>query len=97
MLGMGLVNTWSALAGLRAVLGAFEATLFPGAAYLVSSLPPPKLRLTLCQIACWYPRHKMASRMTYFFQGALFVSSTSPLLSYGLSQMQGKGGYNGVS
>jgi MFS family permease len=39
MLGMGFTKDWQTLAGLRALLGAFEATLFPGSAYL---------------IACWY-------------------------------------------
>lgn len=47
MLSMGFVTNWQTLAGLRALLGVFEATLFPGSVYL---------------IACWYPRSKMASR-----------------------------------
>jgi MFS family permease len=38
-LGMAFVKTWEQLAAVRAVLGAFESALFPGASYLV---------------ACWY-------------------------------------------
>lgn len=52
MLCMGFANTWNTLAGLRALLGAFEAALFPGCAFLLS---------------CWYPRRSMASRNVIFY------------------------------
>lgn len=35
LIGMGFVNTWGELALTRAILGAFESTLFPGAAYII--------------------------------------------------------------
>lgn len=82
MMCMGFVNTWQGLAGLRAVLGIFEATLFPGCAYMV---------------ACWYPRRNMASRMTWFFQAALTLTSFSAILSWGISHMNGTAGRPGVS
>jgi len=37
MLGMGFVKTWEQLAGLRVMLGALEAGLFPSAVYLMST------------------------------------------------------------
>lgn len=77
---MGFVKTWQQLSALRALLGMFEATLFPGAAYLVS---------------CWYPRRKMASRMTYFFIGAMFLQSFSGILSWGISHLHGRNGLHG--
>lgn len=80
MIGMGLAPTWSALAGLRALLGAFEAVLFPGATYL---------------IACWYPRKQMASRNSWFYITSIVISGLSSALAYGLSQMDGIGGRNG--
>lgn len=64
------MKNWHQLAALRALLGIFEATLFPGAAYLVS---------------CWYPRRKMASRMAYFFIGAMFLQSFSGIIAWGIS------------
>lgn len=33
--------------------------------------------------------------MTYFFQGALFVTSVSPILSWGISHLHMKSGYHG--
>lgn len=77
---MGFVKTWQQLSALRALLGVFEATLFPGAAYLVS---------------CWYPRRKMASRMTYFFIGAMFLQSFSGILSWGISHLHLRNGLHG--
>lgn len=35
-LSMAFVTTWNQLAALRAILGIFEAALFPGASYLIS-------------------------------------------------------------
>jgi MFS family permease len=82
MMCMGFVRTWNALAGLRALLGVFEAVLFPGAAFL---------------IACWYPRKQMALRNTAFYVMSVVVSGLSATLAYGLSQMHGTAGKEGVS
>jgi MFS family permease len=66
---MGFVKNWQQLAALRGLLGVFEATLFPGAAYLIS---------------CWYPRRFMATRMSYFFIGAMFLQAFSGILAWGI-------------
>ncbi|CAD6945872.1 unnamed protein product [Tilletia laevis] len=52
MIGMGFVKTWEQLTGTRALLGIFEAALFPGAAFLLS---------------CWYLRSEVQVRLTYFY------------------------------
>lgn len=80
MIGMGLAPSWSALAGLRALLGAFEAVLFPGATYL---------------IACWYPRKQMATRNSWFYITSIVISGLSSTLAYGLSKLDGRSGKNG--
>lgn len=36
MIGFGFVHDWTALVGLRIILGIFEAGLFPGVVYLLS-------------------------------------------------------------
>lgn len=37
MIGMGFVHNWRTLAGLRVILGIFEAGFFPGSVYLLST------------------------------------------------------------
>jgi len=66
-LAMGFVTNWQQLAALRAVLGAFESALFPGAAYL---------------LACWYPRKLMASRNVVFYNVAALLGNLSSPLGY---------------
>ncbi|GMK58091.1 hypothetical protein CspeluHIS016_0501230 [Cutaneotrichosporon spelunceum] len=81
MLCMGFVETWQQLTALRALLGVFEATLFPGAAYLIS---------------CWYPRRFMATRMSYFFIGAMFLQAFSGIMAWGIGDsLHTKGGLHG--
>jgi len=70
MLGMGFVENWQTLAALRAILGIFEAALFPGAVYLLSS---------------WYPRHETQKRMSAFYAVSIVASGLSSILAYGLS------------
>lgn len=80
MIGMGYSHNWSMLAGLRALLGVFEATLFPGAAFL---------------IGCWYPRKQMATRNSFFYTTSIVVSGLSSILGWGISQMDGMRGLGG--
>lgn len=47
-MGVGFLNNWQGLAALRVLLGVFEAGLFPGCVYLVSS---------------WYARYEVQKRM----------------------------------
>lgn len=37
MIGMGFVDTWEQMAGLRVVLGVLEAGFFPSCVYLLST------------------------------------------------------------
>ncbi|BEI82241.1 hypothetical protein CcaverHIS002_0301090 [Cutaneotrichosporon cavernicola] len=81
MLCMGFVKNWQQLTALRALLGVFEATLFPGAAYLIS---------------CWYPRRFMATRMSYFFIAAMFLQAFSGILAWGIGEtLHTKSGLHG--
>ena len=81
MVGMGFVTNWQGLAGMRALLGVFEAALFPGAAYL---------------IACWYPRDQMATRNGFFYIVSTAVSGLSATLAYGIAtSLHGKNGHAG--
>lgn len=80
MLGMGFAPNWETLAALRAVLGIFEAALFPGAAYLIS---------------CWYPRKDMALRNVIFYISSSFAGSFAKPLGYAFSLLHGRGGRSG--
>lgn len=82
MIGMGFVKTWNALAALRAILGVFEAALFPGAAYLIS---------------CWYPRRSMATRNTAFYLASSVIGACSAPLGYSFTLMHGISGLSGWS
>ncbi|KAI9373416.1 major facilitator superfamily domain-containing protein [Aspergillus egyptiacus] len=80
MVGMGLVNDWQHLAGLRVILGLFEAGLFPAAFYLISS---------------WYIRFETGKRVGLFYLLGSAFSSFSGILAYGLQQMEGLQGHKG--
>ncbi|CAD6945867.1 unnamed protein product [Tilletia laevis] len=67
MIGMGFVKTWEQLTGTRALLGIFEAALFPGAAFLLS---------------CWYLRSEVQVRLTYFYLIAAVASGFSSIIAY---------------
>ncbi|EKD01752.1 hypothetical protein A1Q2_03989 [Trichosporon asahii var. asahii CBS 8904] len=74
MMCMGFVKTPQQLIATRALLGIFEASLFPGAAFL---------------IACWYPRKSMALRNTAFYFTSTAIGGMSSILAWGISQMNG--------
>ncbi|KAL9940439.1 hypothetical protein V8E36_001144 [Tilletia maclaganii] len=80
MIGMGFVKEWGQLTATRALLGIFEAALFPGAAYLLS---------------CWYLRSEVQVRLTYFYLLAVVASGFSAIIAYGLSLMNGREGISG--
>ncbi|KAL4973708.1 major facilitator superfamily domain-containing protein [Aspergillus desertorum] len=80
MVGMGLVHDWRELAGLRVVLGLFEAGLFPAAVFLISS---------------WYVRHETGKRIGLFYLLGSAISSFGGILAYGLQQMHGLHGHAG--
>jgi MFS family permease len=82
MIAMAFVKNWSQLAACRAILGIFEATLFPGAAYI---------------IACWYPRKQMAVRNVVFYIISIVVSGLASILAYGCSLLHNRNGIQGWS
>ncbi|KAK0570072.1 hypothetical protein OC861_000213 [Tilletia horrida] len=80
MIGMGFVKNWHQLVATRALLGIFEAALFPGAAYLLS---------------CWYLRSEVQLRLTFFYLLAVVASGFSAIIAYGLTLMNGREGLAG--
>lgn len=77
---MGWVPNWQTLAGLRAILGMFEATLFPGAIYLMG---------------VWYPRRAMATRVALFYIIAAVLSQIFNPVAYCFTLMHGLLGHSG--
>ncbi|XPS99847.1 hypothetical protein M3J09_009015 [Ascochyta lentis] len=70
VLGMGFVQSWEILTVLRALLGVFEAGLFPGAIYIIGS---------------WYRQYETAKRVSIFYMAALLASGFGPIFAYALS------------
>ncbi|KAK5945628.1 hypothetical protein PMZ80_002833 [Knufia obscura] len=70
VLAMGFIHTWTALAVLRAMLGTFEAGLFPGSVYI---------------IGCWYKQYETARRISIFYMASMFTSAFGPIFAYVLS------------
>ncbi|KAF2129232.1 retrograde regulation protein 2 [Dothidotthia symphoricarpi CBS 119687] len=68
--GMGFVYSWKVLTVLRALLGVFEAGLFPGAVYIIGS---------------WYKQFETAKRVSVFYMAALLASGFGPIFAYVLS------------
>jgi MFS family permease len=65
VLGMGFVRDWRILTVLRALLGIFEAGLFPGAVYIIGS---------------WYRQYETAKRVSIFYMAALLASGFGPIV-----------------
>lgn len=80
LIGMAFVKTWQQLAATRALVGLFEAALFPGCAYLIS---------------CWYPRRQVQKRLSFFYTLSILATGLSSILAYGLQLLNGKGGLRG--
>ncbi|KEF57579.1 uncharacterized protein A1O9_05497 [Exophiala aquamarina CBS 119918] len=80
MLCMGFLHHWGELLGLRAIVGIFEAGLFPGALFLLQM---------------WYIRYDVHKRYASFYLISIVGSSLSGVLAYAFMQMGGVGGYLG--
>ncbi|PHH80660.1 hypothetical protein CDD82_1588 [Ophiocordyceps australis] len=80
VLGMGFVHTFAQLAGMRLLLGLFEAGLFPSAMYLLST---------------WYTRYEIGQRFSIFYLLGVAAAACSGLLAYGLTHLDGKAGLPG--
>ncbi|KIW14984.1 hypothetical protein PV08_07771 [Exophiala spinifera] len=66
----GFVQSWKTLTVCRALLGIFEAGLFPGAVYIIGS---------------WYRQYETARRVSLFYMASLLASGFGPILAYALS------------
>lgn len=66
----GLVRDWKGLAGLRAALGIFEAGLFPGALFIISS---------------WYKQYEIGVRIQFFWMVSQLMTAFGPIFAYALS------------
>lgn len=72
MIAMAFVKTYQQLAALRALIGMFEAALFPGATYLIS---------------CWYARKQVQTRLSLFYMLSILAAGLSAILAYGLGKI----------
>lgn len=77
---MGTVKTYNQLLATRALLGIFEAPLFPGISYLLS---------------LYYLKKEILLRQAVFYSAATLAGAFSGLLAAAIAQMRGIGGYNG--
>ncbi|KAH8904692.1 MFS general substrate transporter [Coniochaeta sp. PMI_546] len=77
---MGIVQSYHGLLVARLFLGVTEAGLFPGVAYYLTM---------------WYCRHEIQFRQALFFSAASIAGAFSGLLAFGISKMDGVGGYAG--
>ncbi|KAL2256406.1 hypothetical protein VTK26DRAFT_1729 [Humicola hyalothermophila] len=82
MVGMGFAKDWGTMAGLRVLLGVFEAGFFPSCVYLLST---------------WYTRYEIGKRNSLFYLLGSVASAFAGILAYGIMQMAGTGGLNGWS
>jgi len=80
MIGMGFVKSWQSMAGLRVILGIFEAGFFPGSVYLLST---------------WYVRFEVQKRYSVFYIIGSLASACAGILAFGIMQMDGVRGYSG--
>ncbi|KAK4143042.1 general substrate transporter [Dichotomopilus funicola] len=80
MIGMGFVQTWEAMAGLRVLLGVLEAGFFPSCVYLLST---------------WYTRYEVGKRNAAFYLVGCVAAAFAGILAFGLMQMKGLAGLNG--
>ncbi|PSK36383.1 hypothetical protein C7M61_003852 [Candidozyma pseudohaemuli] len=77
---MGTVQKYEDLLACRALLGIFEAPLFPGISYILSM---------------YYKKSEILMRQAIFFSAASVAGAFSGLLAAAIAQMDGVGGYEG--
>lgn len=76
----GLTATYGGILALRFLMGALEASLPAGAAYMISM---------------YYTKREAAIRFAAFFNFALGGPFFSGLLAYAIANLDGTGGYEG--
>lgn len=77
---MGTVQNYAQLMATRALLGFFEAALFPGISYILSM---------------YYRKNELLFRQAIFVSAASIAGAFSGLLAAAISNMDGVGGYAG--
>lgn len=77
---MGTVQNYAQLMATRALLGFFEAALFPGISYILSM---------------YYRKNELLLRQAIFVSAASAAGAFSGLLAAAISNMDGVGGYEG--
>jgi MFS family permease len=80
MIGMGFVQDFGQLAGMRVLLGFLEAGFFPSCVYLLST---------------WYTRYEVGKRYSVFYLLGCVASAFSGILAFGLMQLNGREGITG--
>ncbi|KAH9047698.1 major facilitator superfamily domain-containing protein [Lactarius hengduanensis] len=78
--GQGLVTNQAGLFGIRVLLGATEAGLFPGVVFIFS---------------VYYLRRERHWRVAIFFAGAALAGAFGGILAYSIGKMEGVGGKRG--
>lgn len=78
--GMGLVRNYQGLVAMRALLGLFEAGVFPGCVYLITM---------------YYKRYELQWRLTLFFSSSIIAGAFGGLLAFAIAKMDGIANYGG--
>ncbi|RDB29414.1 hypothetical protein Hypma_015660 [Hypsizygus marmoreus] len=76
----GIIRNYGGLVTVRVLLGLFEAGMYPGIVFYISS---------------WYKRSEMGSRIAIFFSSATVAGAFSGLLASAIANMDGIGGRPG--
>ena len=76
----GAVQSYSALLGVRVLLGASEAVFFPGALYFLSA---------------WYTKQELGKRYAVLFIGQQLGNGFGGLIAAGVLRMDGTAGLRG--
>ncbi len=78
--GLGGVTSFSATAGVRFMLGAFEAGLFPGLVYYFTF---------------WYKANERSVRVAFLLASATLAGAFGGAIAYGIGHMNGVAGLSG--
>ncbi|KAF2751438.1 MFS general substrate transporter [Sporormia fimetaria CBS 119925] len=76
----GATQNYAGILACRFFLGAAEAGFYPGVLY---------------HFSFWYPTHRLAFRIAFFYACGMFSGTVSGLLAYAISFMNGVGGLAG--
>ena len=76
----GIVKNYPGLLAVRWFLGLGEGGIFPGMIFFLSA---------------WYPRKKLAFRISTVYNASQFAGAFGGIFSYALAQLDGVGGLRG--